>query len=223
MRSLLPKLQVDLAALREGRLFEPGREFGWRSASAGLSICWPERRKALKSASSAASLSSMASPNCWRAIEAQGLQNIRVHGDDATALIAAAPDGCFSRIYLLYPDPWPKRRQQKRRFVSERNDRGPGAGAAARRRTALRHRHRRLRGLDAAPLSRFAIVCLGRENGRRLAPAVGRLVVDALRDQSARRRSRLRLPDVQAAVARLSGSASGRSGCCGWPRWPAGP
>ena len=54
-------------------------------------------------------------------VEARGLDNVRVLADDATALIEAAPDAAFSRIYLLYPDPWPKRRQQKRRFVSERN------------------------------------------------------------------------------------------------------
>ena len=54
-------------------------------------------------------------------MEAGGLENVRVRTDDATALIAAAPDAAFSRIYLLYPDPWPKRRQQKRRFVSDSN------------------------------------------------------------------------------------------------------
>jgi len=52
------------------------------------------------------------------AIEEGGLANIRIRSDDATALIEAAPTASFSRIYLLYPDPWPKRRQNKRRFVS---------------------------------------------------------------------------------------------------------
>ena len=47
-----------------------------------------------------------------------GLRNVRVRSDDATGLIEAAPDASFSRIYLLYPDPWPKRRQNKRRLVS---------------------------------------------------------------------------------------------------------
>jgi tRNA (guanine-N7-)-methyltransferase len=55
------------------------------------------------------------------AIEAGGLANIRVRADDATALIAAAPGASFSRVYLLYPDPWPKRRQNKRRFVNAEN------------------------------------------------------------------------------------------------------
>ena len=36
------------------------------------------------------------------------------------ALLAALPDASLARVYLLYPDPWPKRRQRKRRFVSDR-------------------------------------------------------------------------------------------------------
>ena len=45
--------------------------------------------------------------------------NIRLHADDAATLLDALPDGCLARVDLLYPDPWPKRRQRKRRFVSE--------------------------------------------------------------------------------------------------------
>ncbi len=46
------------------------------------------------------------------------IQNIRLHHGDAVDVLACLPDGCISRLYLLYPDPWPKRRQRKRRFVS---------------------------------------------------------------------------------------------------------
>ena len=45
--------------------------------------------------------------------------NIRLHGGDATAVIAALPPACLAGVYLLYPDPWPKRRQRKRRFLSD--------------------------------------------------------------------------------------------------------
>jgi tRNA (guanine-N7-)-methyltransferase len=31
------------------------------------------------------------------------------------------PSACLERIYLLYPDPWPKERQKRRRFVSAEN------------------------------------------------------------------------------------------------------
>ena len=54
-----------------------------------------------------------------RAIDDEALSNVRIHDEDATALLAALPDACLARVYLLYPDPWPKRRQRKRRFVSD--------------------------------------------------------------------------------------------------------
>lgn len=54
-----------------------------------------------------------------RAVDDAELRNVRVWDEDATALLAALPDASLARVYLLYPDPWPKRRQRKRRFVSE--------------------------------------------------------------------------------------------------------
>ena len=52
-------------------------------------------------------------------IQAEGLQNIRLHFDDALALIAWLPDASLTRIDLIHPDPWPKRRHWKRRFVQD--------------------------------------------------------------------------------------------------------
>src|SRR3974390_859154 len=51
------------------------------------------------------------------AIEDRALVNVRLHFGDASELIAWLPDAALSRIDLLYPDPWPKRRHWKRRFV----------------------------------------------------------------------------------------------------------
>ena len=53
------------------------------------------------------------------AIEHHGLKNIRLSAGDATHLVAWLPAGAISRIDLLYPDPWPKRRHWKRRFVQD--------------------------------------------------------------------------------------------------------
>jgi tRNA (guanine-N7-)-methyltransferase len=53
------------------------------------------------------------------AIEHHGLKNIRLSAGDATHLLAWLPAGTISRIDLLYPDPWPKRRHWKRRFVQD--------------------------------------------------------------------------------------------------------
>ncbi len=52
-------------------------------------------------------------------IEPKKLDNIRLYCGDAGAVIDALPKGALQGVYLLYPDPWPKRRQRKRRFLSD--------------------------------------------------------------------------------------------------------
>lgn len=54
-------------------------------------------------------------------IEAASLANIRLHDDDAGALLDWLLPNSIARVYLLYPDPWPKFKHWKRRFVSPRN------------------------------------------------------------------------------------------------------
>jgi tRNA (guanine-N7-)-methyltransferase len=54
-------------------------------------------------------------------VENRGLQNIRIHDDDARDVIAALPAQSVSRAFLLFPDPWPKSRHAKRRFISADN------------------------------------------------------------------------------------------------------
>jgi len=54
-------------------------------------------------------------------VEHRGLTNIRVHDGNASDVLARLPAGTVGRIDLLYPDPWPKRRQRKRRFVSDKS------------------------------------------------------------------------------------------------------
>jgi tRNA (guanine-N7-)-methyltransferase len=53
------------------------------------------------------------------AVERLRLRNIRLHFDDAASLIAWLPKASLSRIDLIHPDPWPKRRHWKRRFVQD--------------------------------------------------------------------------------------------------------
>ncbi|HEX2655037.1 MAG TPA: tRNA (guanine(46)-N(7))-methyltransferase TrmB [Xanthobacteraceae bacterium] len=53
------------------------------------------------------------------AIEEHGLSNIRLHHGDAVALLDWLPDKSLAGADLLYPDPWPKRRHWKRRFVQD--------------------------------------------------------------------------------------------------------
>jgi|SoiMethySBSTD1v2_1073268.scaffolds.fasta_scaffold78891_4 tRNA (guanine-N7-)-methyltransferase len=55
------------------------------------------------------------------AIDAQKVGNIRLHHADAVDLLDWLPDNSLGRVDLLYPDPWPKRRHWKRRFVNTGN------------------------------------------------------------------------------------------------------
>jgi tRNA (guanine-N7-)-methyltransferase len=55
------------------------------------------------------------------AIADHQLKNIRLHFGDVSELIDWLPAGALSRIDLLYPDPWPKRRHWKRRFIQDDN------------------------------------------------------------------------------------------------------
>lgn len=54
-------------------------------------------------------------------IEAHSLANIRLHHGDAAIILDWLPSAALTRIDLLYPDPWPKRRHWKRRFVQEKS------------------------------------------------------------------------------------------------------
>lgn len=54
-------------------------------------------------------------------VEETGVRNIRLYDDDATELLDWLPEGSIDQIDLLYPDPWPKRKHWKRRFVSRAN------------------------------------------------------------------------------------------------------
>jgi tRNA (guanine-N7-)-methyltransferase len=53
-----------------------------------------------------------------QAIDAERFDNIRLYTDDALKLIQKLPDASLDAAYLLYPDPWPKTRHHKRRFIS---------------------------------------------------------------------------------------------------------
>jgi tRNA (guanine-N7-)-methyltransferase len=44
-------------------------------------------------------------------------ENVRVYDDDARNILDALPDASLGRVFLLFPDPWPKTRHHKRRFV----------------------------------------------------------------------------------------------------------
>lgn len=52
-------------------------------------------------------------------IRRSGVTNLAVHPGDVRDLFDVLPDGAISRAFLNYPDPWPKKRHHRRRFVTQ--------------------------------------------------------------------------------------------------------
>ena len=95
------------------------------------------------------------------AIDERKLTNIRLYHGDATEILAWLPAASLSRFDLLYPDPWPKRRHWKRRFVQDKSVAAIARLFRPHRRVlaqalVLRQRHSRLCGLDADAADAFA-------------------------------------------------------------------
>ena len=51
-------------------------------------------------------------------IRKAGVTNLRVHPGDVRDLFDVLPDGSIEKVFLLYPDPWPKKKHHRRRFVT---------------------------------------------------------------------------------------------------------
>lgn len=54
------------------------------------------------------------------AIQTKQLANIRVYADDVRPLLRWLPEASIGRAFILFPDPWPKKKHVKRRLVSTR-------------------------------------------------------------------------------------------------------
>jgi tRNA (guanine-N7-)-methyltransferase len=52
------------------------------------------------------------------AIDERKLGNIRIFDDDARVLLERLASAAIGRVFILYPDPWPKRRHEKRRLLT---------------------------------------------------------------------------------------------------------
>jgi len=120
VEDLLPQLRVDVSKPVEPALFFADKSEIWleigfgggehlieqasQNPAVGLIGCEPFVNGVAKALA---------------AIDGQGLKNIRLLDGDAGLLVDQLPEASLSRMYILYPDPWPKRRQRKRRFISD--------------------------------------------------------------------------------------------------------
>ena len=122
------------------------------------------------------------------AVEEHKLTNIRLHHGDASELLDWLPAASLARIDLLYPDPWPKRRHWKRRFIQD---------DSLKRLARILKPGGELRfATDIADYAAYALTrvhalagfCLDRRVRRRLAQGLAGFLRHALRGQSQARR-----------------------------------
>ena len=86
-------------------------------------------------------------------VERLGLENVRIHMGDALDVIERLPDASLDRAYLLHPDPWPKARHAKRRFMNK----GPIDLIAAKLKPGMEFRF----GTDHPVYCRWAMMVMG--------------------------------------------------------------
>jgi tRNA (guanine-N7-)-methyltransferase len=92
-------------------------------------------------------------------IDEDGLDNIRLHMGDALDVLERLPDASLERVYLLHPDPWPKTRHAKRRFMND----GPIDLIAAKLKPGGEFRF----GTDHPVYCRWAMMIMGRRTDLR--------------------------------------------------------
>lgn len=122
VRTLLPRLEVDVAqpiAVPEALFVTPVDDV-WLEIGFGAGehlIAAAQRHANVGFIGCEPFLNGMA--RALTECAAAEIDNLRLHSGDAGALIDALPAASLGRVFLFYPDPWPKRRQYKRRFISE--------------------------------------------------------------------------------------------------------
>ncbi len=96
-------------------------------------------------------------------LHSSGGSNVRIHPGDARDLLDVLPDASLARAFLLYPDPWPKARHHRRRFVTPEHleplARCMAPGAEFRVATDIPDYVRQT--LEAVPRAGFALVSHG--------------------------------------------------------------
>ena len=128
---------------------------GWRPASAPASIWRPRRRAHPDTLFLGAEPFVNGVAACLAHLDDAKLANVRLHARRRPRRYGS---GCrtrrIDRLYVLFPDPWPKTRHKKRRLIQAGLRRRGRAHAEAGRAPALRHRLGRLRRLDAGAVRR---------------------------------------------------------------------
>ncbi len=117
LETLLPKVATPDAPF-DPRLLMPRARVVWLEIGFGGGehlVAQAARRPDILSLGAEPFLNGVAS--ALRHIEEAQVENVRLHNGDARDLMALVPDGSIDRLFILFPDPWPKLRHHKRRLV----------------------------------------------------------------------------------------------------------
>ena len=121
MDTLLPELSLDLSSgALDLKALKPGAAGVWLELGFGAG-----EHLAAQAAAHPDVLVLGAEPflngaaSALRHVHDQDLTNVRLHAGDGRELIAALPDGSIDRVFILFPDPWPKTRHHKRRLIND--------------------------------------------------------------------------------------------------------
>ncbi len=122
LTTLLPRLRVVLPP--EGSTFEPSALFDGAVSDVWLEVGFGAGEHL---AAQAAAHPDVGFIGCepyvngvaslLTQVDERGLTNVRVFDDDARLLLAALPEASISRVFVLFSDPWPKKRHNDRRFI----------------------------------------------------------------------------------------------------------
>jgi tRNA (guanine-N7-)-methyltransferase len=126
LETLLPRIAIELPPPEEtlnlGALFGPvdpaqdrpvWLEIGF---GAGEHLAWQAERQP-GAGLIGAEVFTQGMARMLRRVKDAGLQNVRLYRGDGRDLLAALAPGTLARVFILFPDPWPKKRHRKRRIV----------------------------------------------------------------------------------------------------------
>jgi len=123
LETLLPRLRLDAEALRSGAL-EPAALFPQPTDDIWLEIGFGGGEHLAAQAKANPDVGFIGCEfflngvaKMLRAIEQEGLENVRLHDHDARTILEALPEASLGKIFVLFPDPWPKTRHHKRRII----------------------------------------------------------------------------------------------------------
>jgi tRNA (guanine-N7-)-methyltransferase len=118
LETLLPTLSLDLGQPLDLQAMKPDAAEVWLEIGFGGGehlAAQARRRPDVLVLGAEPFLNGVAS--ALRHIQAAGLTNVRIHAGDARDLLAALPQASLDRVFILFPDPWPKLRHHKRRLI----------------------------------------------------------------------------------------------------------